>query len=136
MMPTINLKIIFQPYPCLRKAKSLLLLIARRIIKIHASRVRQAIQQSAHGDAECGMDRIGSEFAQRNEDKAPPVQFRVRNDQLPLSNDLLTVEEDVQIDDPRPPLHPLGPAHPPFDLLQCLQEKLRVKGPSGSPRRH
>ena len=66
----------------------------RRIVKFHATRIRQAIQESADGDTEGGVDRIRGELAQRNEDKAPPVQFRVGNDQIPLANDLLTVEED------------------------------------------
>ncbi len=79
--------------------------------------IGQAIHEAADGDAEGGMDRVRGELAERNKDEAPPMHFGVGNVQVPLGNNLLAVEEEIQIDQPRPPLRSFGPAHPPFDLL-------------------
>jgi hypothetical protein len=83
----------------------------------HTTWILQMFQETTGRNAEGGMDHIGSELAEGNEDKAPPVKLRVGNDKVTLMDDLLAVEEKIQIDDPRPPLRPFGPTHPSFYLL-------------------
>jgi len=83
----------------------------------HATWILQTFQKTAGRNAEGRMDRIGSELAEGNEDKAPPVKLRVGNGEAAFIYDILAVEEEIQIDDPRSPLRPFGPAHPSFYLL-------------------
>ena len=70
-----------------------------------------------------GVDKIWGDLVEWDKDKGAQVQPGMRDLQAFLINDLLTVEEDIQVDQARPILESLHPPHFFFNPLQGPEER-------------
>src|SRR5713226_4742779 len=66
-------------------------------------RVLQAAEQLGDGGAELRVRDVGGELRERQEYEAPLLHLGVRQLQVALVDRLIVEEEEVEVDDPRPP---------------------------------
>src|SRR5437879_3837045 len=92
----------------------------------HPLLVLQGCEETGDALTELGMDQLGCELGEREEDEAALVQLGMRDLEGPLLHDVLVAEEDVEVD------HPGAPAF----ALDALSSHRRLDRPfSGRTQR-
>ena len=71
------------------------------------------------------MNQLRREFCQRLEDEPAFVHSRMREGEARGGDDLVSVHQQIQVDDPRLPSLAADPAHFALDFEQAVEQRLR-----------
>src|ERR1700693_4572505 len=94
---------------------------------VNGTLVLRCVKQLTNRQFQNWMQKLGSKLSQRDENKAPVCEPRMRNLDSLLADHCVSVKENVEVDDPRPARNQFLASQAALNPLQRLQQRKRLK---------